>query len=140
MIDIKELIDQYSIDSIKKELLSNPFFGYDLGYSFGANVQIREIEVEEIESVKKYSGNLSGYFTLYLKTHFRANGRIIKQGEPSQLFDESFVFEGRYNLMNEKESFVEGKPSVHTNFSLSDQSEINIDSELPDFDILKFPY
>ena len=139
---IMDLLDEYSVETIEKEFVQTPFLGYDLGYNFDAKTQIDGLEIREIESVKKYSGELSNIFTLYLKTTFKVKGNVKHRGKFVESLDEVFVREGRYYLRNEGDLNAEGLPSekkVFRNLCLPKNSKVSIDPNLPDFNIEKFP-
>ena len=138
MIEIGGLLGRFSIGAIEKELVQNPFMGYDVGYHFDAHTQIERLRTKELESVKKYEGKLSFIFTLYLKTTFKAKGFIWHKGKFVECFDDIFLMEGKYRLRNEGNGNVEGLPSVFSNFTLANESKVVIDKNLQDFNVEDF--
>lgn len=111
MRKISDLLDDFSIDSIRKFFNNSPKYLEYIGYEISPKSKFENIQIFEKNYCQKYFGNLKEEFVMSIKREFFVKAYLTENSQKRKLFKESLVYEGRYHLRNIGNEEVEALPN-----------------------------
>lgn len=147
MRNVNNLLADFYIGNIKKNLLLSPNELEQFGYNISGNDKLENLEIRDVVSNVKYLGNLERYFILGIRRKFSVKAVIIKETGTKKLFKEELVYEGRWHLRNDGNGEVEALithpfpeyENVIWNLCKPDSCRVTFTSDYSDFLIDEFP-
>jgi hypothetical protein len=147
MRKINDLIADFSVKNIEKNLKLSPKELGQFEYDISGNNKIKNLEITDIEYKLKYIGDLKSNFILGIKRRFAAWATIVNETGTTTQFKEELVYEGRWHLRNDRngEAEVLGThpfseyENVIWNLCKPENSRVSFSPDYSDFHIDEFP-
>lgn len=146
MKKLTNILEDYSLESIKKDFQHNLKLAENFGHLVAEDSFASQIEIEGVDFQIKYRGDLNERFHLSIRRFFRIKIRIKEESLEEVLFDRSLVLKGRYHLKNIRNGEVEIlTSSPYSKFSNTIRKIVkpgelsNLDAEFSDFSPEGFP-
>lgn len=141
MRKITELINDFSINSIREIFIDSPKELEKFGYLISPKSKFESIQIFEKNYSQKFIGNLQKNFILSIKRDFFVRAYLTENSQKTELFKEKIVYEGRYHLRNVGNGEVEPLPTTYNpemenvawNLCSPEASRVITNSNLSDF-------
>lgn len=100
MKKINDILEDYTLDSIKKDFQNNLKLVEDFGHLVAEKSIPSQIQLEGTDLQTKYRGNLQDRFHFSIRRFFRVQILIKEESFDEVLFERDLVLKGRYHLKN----------------------------------------
>lgn len=141
MRKIIDLLEDYSLNSIREIFIKYPKELEKFGYKISPKSKFEDIQIFEKNHSQKYWGNFKREFILITKREILVIAKLTENSQKTKLFKENLIYEGRHHLRNVGNGEVEPIPSsqlaglqnINWNLCKPEKSKIKMNNEMNDF-------
>lgn len=145
MKKLTDILDDYSLESVRNDFQNNLKLAENFGHLIAENSTASQINLDNSDFQVKYRGKINDRFHLSIRRFFHIQIHIKEEDSEDVLFERNLVLKGRYHLKNTGEGFVEIlTSSPYSKFGntirkiLQPEELSTLDSEFVDFSLEDF--